>query len=122
MRTFDMKGSEFDREVLAKKPKADLTKTTLKDIDFFKTEEKIWIKPALAEGIINWIYTPVILSALIDDANFFKSVGLIDYSLLVFKVNWEKYCNEKQIPLKIIRERVNSSVLMVESIKEKGVF
>jgi 1-phosphatidylinositol-4-phosphate 5-kinase len=40
-----MKGSEFDREVLAKKKNVDLSKTTLKDIDFFKTEDKIWIKP-----------------------------------------------------------------------------
>ncbi len=45
-----MKGSEFDREVLAKRPNADLTKITLKDIDFFKTEEKIWIKEVIAES------------------------------------------------------------------------
>jgi hypothetical protein len=38
-----MKGSEFDREVLAKKKVDDLSKITLKDIDFLKTENKIWI-------------------------------------------------------------------------------
>jgi hypothetical protein len=40
-----MKGSVFDREVLAKKAIADLSKVTLKDIDFLKTEDKIWVKP-----------------------------------------------------------------------------
>lgn len=38
-----MKGSEYDREVLPKKPDGDRSKMTLKDIDFFKTEEKIWV-------------------------------------------------------------------------------
>jgi 1-phosphatidylinositol-4-phosphate 5-kinase len=31
---FDLKGSEYDREVLLKKPNFDLAKITLKDIDF----------------------------------------------------------------------------------------
>ena len=38
LRTFDMKGSEFDREVLGKKQIDDVTKVTLKDLDFFNTE------------------------------------------------------------------------------------
>lgn len=42
-RIFDMKGSEYDREVLAKEKNADLTKVTLKDIDFLKTEQKLWV-------------------------------------------------------------------------------
>lgn len=33
-----MKGSEYDREVLSKKPNADINKLTLKDLDFFKLE------------------------------------------------------------------------------------
>ena len=48
-RTFDMKGSEFDREVIGKKKVKDLSKSTLKDIDFFKTEERIWVDHTLAE-------------------------------------------------------------------------
>jgi 1-phosphatidylinositol-4-phosphate 5-kinase len=44
-----MKGSEFDREVLAKNKVNDLSKVTLKDIDFFKTEEKVWIEPGIAK-------------------------------------------------------------------------
>lgn len=34
-----MKGSEYDREVLAKKQESDLSKMTLKDIDFLKLEQ-----------------------------------------------------------------------------------
>jgi 1-phosphatidylinositol-4-phosphate 5-kinase len=52
LRTFDLKGSEFDREVLAKKEIDDLSKVTLKDIDFLKTEEKIWIEQDLAKCIL----------------------------------------------------------------------
>lgn len=43
LKQFDLKGSEYDREVLNKQPNADLSKTVLKDLDFFKTEHKIWI-------------------------------------------------------------------------------
>jgi hypothetical protein len=39
-----MKGSLYDREVLSRD---HVTATTLKDIDFFKTEEKLWIKSTL---------------------------------------------------------------------------
>jgi 1-phosphatidylinositol-4-phosphate 5-kinase len=49
LRTFDMKGSEFDREVLAKKRNADISKLTLKDLDFFKTEKKIYIRSQMAD-------------------------------------------------------------------------
>lgn len=43
LRTYDLKGSEFDREVLAKKPESDLSKMTLKDTDFLKIEHEVWI-------------------------------------------------------------------------------
>ena len=85
-----MKGSEFDREVLAKKPNADLKNTTLKDRDFLKTEGQIWIHPSIAEGIYYFVNFLVLINSLVDDANFFRTVGLIDYSLLVFKINWAK--------------------------------
>lgn len=38
-----MKGSEFDREVLVKRPEAEISRVTLKDTDFFKTEKKVHI-------------------------------------------------------------------------------
>ena len=49
-RTFDMKGSEYDREVLAKSTR-DPSKLTLKDTDFIKTEEKIFADPELTKSI-----------------------------------------------------------------------
>ena len=46
-----MKGSQYDREVLTNQNlDIDLSKATLKDTDFMKIEEKIWIKPNLAES------------------------------------------------------------------------
>lgn len=44
-----MKGSEFDREVLVKRPNAELDQVTLKDTDFFKTEQKVFITPDLSQ-------------------------------------------------------------------------
>lgn len=43
-----MKGSEFDREALKKHNMPNLTKITLKDVDFFKLEKKIIINPEMA--------------------------------------------------------------------------
>lgn len=44
-RTFDLKGSTYDREVTASKKNKgkSLKEMTLKDIDFQKTEGKLWI-------------------------------------------------------------------------------
>lgn len=44
VRQFDLKGSEYDREVLNKNPEANLRQIVLKDLDFFKTEGKVWVK------------------------------------------------------------------------------
>lgn len=49
-KTFDMKGSQYDREVLNRNPTADLSKVTLKDVDFFKTEKQVYIDPDLLES------------------------------------------------------------------------
>lgn len=44
LRTYDLKGSTFDREVLKKNPDVELNKVTLKDLDFLKLEKKIFIE------------------------------------------------------------------------------
>jgi 1-phosphatidylinositol-4-phosphate 5-kinase len=42
MRSFDLKGSEYDREVIPKLPKgADLSRYILKDKDFDNTEKTV---------------------------------------------------------------------------------
>jgi hypothetical protein len=78
-RTFDMKGSTNDRMVINPRKKAPdhLNKIILKDIDFLKLEEKIYVNSQDARRLLN---------ALIADANFFRSCGLIDYSIILFKV------------------------------------
>lgn len=62
-RTFDMKGSEYDREVLAKSTR-DPSQLTLKDTDFFKTEEKIFAVPDLNKSIIKNNYYKIFIISL----------------------------------------------------------
>ena len=78
---YDLKGSSYDREVLKKKKKSDDEGKiiVLKDLDFLKIEKKLYLK-ANQEAIKD------ILS---QDAIFLKDCGLIDYSLLVIKINRE---------------------------------
>ena len=83
-----MKGSEFDREALKKHNIPNLQNITLKDVDFFKLENKIHIDPEMALRVKN---------ILINDANFFKMVRLMDYSLLVMKINWKQYAKDYKI-------------------------
>jgi hypothetical protein len=42
-RTFDLKGSDFDREVLKSNSFKNPSTLTLKDIDFIKHEKKVYI-------------------------------------------------------------------------------
>lgn len=114
-----MKGSEFDREVL-KKTNKDISKVTLKDLDFFKTEGKIYIKPQMAERI-NSVFRIVLTQILTSDAQFFKESKLIDYSLLLFKVNWKKYFQDKDLTFKSVRSNITNPLYMMESVKEPGV-
>lgn len=61
----------------------ELTKLTLKDMDFKKLEKnKINIPEHLKYRLSN---------CLIRDAQFFSKVGFMDYSLLLLKVDWLSY-------------------------------
>ena len=71
---YDLKGSSYDREVLKKQKNLDKIKV-LKDLDFVKIEGKLYLE--LTKEIIQDI--------LVQDANFLKGCGFIDYSLLVIK-------------------------------------
>lgn len=57
----------------------DASKATLKDIDFMKMEGKLRIGGMSGR----------VRSALLRDAEFFKRMKLMDYSLLVMKINWK---------------------------------
>ena len=85
-REFDIKGSTFDREVLRNArglTLADLKgRGTLKDTDFFKYEKKLEIAPETGQELVE---------QLKKDGNFFRDLGLIDYSLMVFVVDKKRY-------------------------------
>lgn len=75
-----MKGSEYNRETLAEQKVEDLSTTTLKDLDFLKLEKKIHISHFISQGI---------KKMLKKDIEFLRLMGVMDYSLLVIKVNWK---------------------------------
>jgi hypothetical protein len=55
---------------------------TLKDLDFLKLEKKMYINSRVAARCS---------MAIEKDAIFFRNCNIIDYSLIVFKINWIKY-------------------------------
>lgn len=77
-RIYDLKGSTFDREVA--KRDTDLSRVVLKDLDFLNLEKYLYVSTQDAQFIVE---------NAIKDANFFRSQGLIDYSLIVFKIVME---------------------------------
>lgn len=74
-RIYDLKGSSYDREVAKKE--TDLKSVVLKDLDFLNIEKYLYISQDDARYIVD---------NAIKDSNFFRSMGLIDYSLIVFKI------------------------------------
>lgn len=84
-RVYDLKGSNFDREVL--KPDTPIQKRitqTMKDKDFDRLEKRVNIIANYAERI---------RLQLLKDVNFLVKQRLIDYSLLVIKADWDSYCD-----------------------------
>ncbi|CAK64178.1 unnamed protein product (macronuclear) [Paramecium tetraurelia] len=106
LRTYDMKGSEYDREVLIKKPSSDLSQMTLKDIDFFKIEQQLWIDESIYKKLNQY---------LISDSIFLEKQKLIDYSLLVMIIDWNQ--KEEDLQKHLDGQKMN----IIPSIKEKGV-
>ncbi|CAK74756.1 unnamed protein product (macronuclear) [Paramecium tetraurelia] len=107
LRTYDLKGSEYDREVLAKKPESDLSKLTLKDLDFFKIEQQIWVEKTMIEKLNQ---------NLIKDSNFLENQNLIDYSLLVMKIDWK---SQQQL---LMQQLSDQQINIIPSIKEQGIY
>lgn len=80
IRTYDLKGSKYDREVNIGETCNELSTITLKDIDFMKMEKRLYIRNELKA------YLREIIER---DTLFLKNLNLIDYSLLIVKVQWE---------------------------------
>lgn len=89
-RVFDLKGSKYNREILAEKKVTDLSTITLLDVDFLKKERTIHISHFLSQGL---------KKALRRDIEFLRVMGVMDYSLLVMKVNWKLIAFSRDKPL-----------------------
>lgn len=127
--TYDLKGSKLDREVLKKKnsQNSEIKKMVLKDLDFDSIEKKLYIDDKLKEKL---------LEILKKDSIFLKFHGLIDYSLLVFKIKKENRDENEKKNLKNLlsksnysstfmnifeKEKFNYKILKSMSEKEEGV-
>lgn len=82
---YDVKGSTHDRKVLLSNeicPKQKICK----DLDFLRIEKNMIIDPSLKLQVF---------TAIKNDALFFQSCGIIDYSMIIFKVNrTDKFIND----------------------------
>ncbi|CAD8065191.1 unnamed protein product [Paramecium primaurelia] len=107
LRTYDLKGSEYDREVLSKKIESDLSKLTLKDLDFFKIEQQIWVEKDNIQKLNQ---------NLIKDSDFLEKQKLIDYSLLIMIIDWKA---QQQILMKHFDDQ---KINIIPSIKEEGIY
>ena len=100
---YDLKGSTFQRESLLKKQLKE--NMVLKDIDFLKLEKRLYIDAKRKEAL---------LDTLKRDSLFFKSNGIIDYSLLIIKINCNRIDDYFQTP-------TVDGLWSLDSTKEKGV-
>ncbi|CAK79462.1 unnamed protein product (macronuclear) [Paramecium tetraurelia] len=107
LRIYDLKGSEYDREVLAKRSETDLSKLTLKDLDFFKIEQQIWVEQSIMQKLNQ---------NLIKDSDFLEKQHLIDYSLLVMKIDWK---DQQQL---LYKHQGNQQINVNPSIKEQNIY
>lgn len=115
LRTYDLKGSTFDREVLKNKTDIELNKVTLKDIDFLKLEKKIFIEEN---------YKIKLHDLLEKDSDFFRQKKLIDYSLIVFKIDKKKYFEDMMSEGKNPDENFflnKRELYSLKSVQEEGV-
>jgi hypothetical protein len=77
LRKYDVKGSRFSRQVLKNYKEIDAgskVEKILKDLDFEEIDKQIKLEPEKRAELIKYIE---------GDVNFFKSHGLIDYSLII---------------------------------------
>jgi len=91
-RTYDMKGSRFDRQVIKgeqieKATPEMLRGQVLKDLDFEQFEKHMFVENRAGNKIVEQLKS---------DVDFLCSCKLIDYSLILFKINIGKYESEKK--------------------------
>lgn len=85
MRIYDCKGSSHKREVIKENQEAqepDYYSKTLKDVDFDRIEHKVWLPKDMSQRV---------KETLKADSFFFFDNGLIDYSLIIIKIDYNAY-------------------------------
>lgn len=86
-RSYDLKGSQFKRQVYKTyndiQPFQSIPKT-LKDVDFIALEKQLNINNKIKASFVQ---------ALKDDSNFFTSRNILDYSMLIIIVDHDGYIN-----------------------------
>lgn len=91
--TFDLKGSTYDRQVIKTENFEELwSKKTLKDVDFIKYEKSVKINKKTIKKCLKIIK---------EDVLFLQSQGFMDYSLIIFKINWADYYTENMLTQRI---------------------
>ena len=81
LRTYDLKGSTHSRDVLKGQAATDQVDKTMKDGDVERWEDRVWLSPEDRKHLMD---------AVREDSHFFMNNGLIDYSLIVIKVDYKK--------------------------------
>ena len=107
---FDLKGSTFNRESKIN------SKLSYKDLDFIKKEKKIFIGKETAKTLYDIIKR---------DVNFLKNLKIMDYSLLVYKIdhyNFLKDLNSEEEKKEKIILFAKEKFKIIPSIKEEGIF
>ncbi len=117
-RTYDLKGSTHNRTESKKKKNLnkDPSSFTLKDLDFKEYENNIIYIPKNESICCSRILT--------SDALFLKKMKIMDYSLIVMKVNYKRYFNDlnKRFEEGKIYERFQRNNHCIECKSEKGVY
>ncbi len=60
--------------------------------------------------------------AIEKDAIFFRNCNIIDYSLIVFKINWIKYTIDNDCDMDQVFKKFNSDLNIIPSEKEPGIY
>lgn len=83
-------------------------------MDFINLEKTIKIDKDFAENLTR---------ILKNDADFLEKSGWLDYSLIVYKVNWSKYCIDNDyIEKNTISKTFTNKFYCIESMMEPGIY
>ena len=112
-RIFDLKGSRYNRENINNRNRNNLSNITLLDIDFLNTEKLINIDNIGSRNVKRF---------LSEDIGFLKKMGVMDYSLLVMKVNWEEIAFFKNKKLEDVLPKGSNAFEILPCETEIGIF